>query len=216
MSTSCGIAEVGPEIGCSGISIDGVLWISSCSYGRMGTCRRALIAVAWMLPMGLVSPLGAQEQLRPPTAAHVRPLGGDARDLVTEGRARSALIRNLIDRLEASDLVVYVDVQWFQNARTGRLAFVGKVAGIRYAIIQIACGQITLGRLEALGHELRHAVEVADEAEVVDRQSFARYYARIGIDVGGSGPSRQFETEAAIAAGRRTRGELFATSEAQR
>ena len=169
-----------------------------------------------MLSMGLVAPVGAQEQTRPSAAAHVRPLGGDARELVREGRARSVLINNLVDRLEASDLVDYVDVQWFQTARTGRLAFVGKVAGIRYAIVQIACGQIALARLEALGHELRHAVEVADEAEVVDRQSFARYYARIGLDVGGTGPNRQFETDAAIAAGRRVRGELFATSEVQR
>jgi hypothetical protein len=179
------------------------------------TIRPRAIAAVCALPLTLGTTLLAWE---PPltTRAHVRPLTADARALVTAGGGRSASIRELIDRLEVSDLVVYVDVRWFSETRSGRLAFVGSAAGSRYVIIQIACGQIGSDQLVALGHELRHAVEVADAGEVVDRQTFSRLYQRLGVDVGGIGGNRQFETRAAIDAGRRVRHELFTRSSTDR
>lgn len=181
----------------------------------MATHWRFSIAVASMLSWALVTPVRAQEPAPEVAAAtHVRPMSDAARDLLTAGRARSVTIRGLIDRLEASDLVVYVEVQWLRDIRTGRLALVGKAAGIRYAIIQVACGRITSDQLESLGHELRHAVEVADAADVVDRPSFAHHFATIGYETTESGPNRQFETAAAVDAGHHVRRQV-ATREAR-
>jgi len=172
----------------------------------MATLPRFLIAAACMLLPTINPPLLAQEPA-PTPLPHVRSLSVAARELVAMGGARSALIRSFLDRLEASDLVVYVDVRWFADTRMGQLAFMGSALETRYVVIQIACGRIVLDQLAALGHELRHAVEVADAAAVVDRGSLADHYTHIGMDVG-SGSNRQFETEAAIDAGRRVKNEL--------
>jgi hypothetical protein len=166
-----------------------------------------LIAVVWMLPLTAVTPSLADEPA-PAAAPHVRPLSADARDLVTSGLARSELIRRMIDHLEASDLVVYVNLRWFMADRTGQLTFIGSTGGVRYAMIQVACGHILSDEIATLGHELRHAVEVADAPAVVDRVSFASHYARIGMDLGRVGVSRQYETTTAVEAGRYVAREL--------
>jgi hypothetical protein len=159
-----------------------------------------------MLP-AINAHLLAQEPA-PPPFRHVRSLSSDARELLAMGGARSVLIRSLLDRLEASDLVVYVDVRWFSDTRMGQLAFVASAPGVRYVAIHIACGRTALDQLAALAHELRHAVEVADAAAVVDLRSFGDLYAHIGIDVGSDRTKRQFETDAAVDAGRYAKGEL--------
>jgi hypothetical protein len=151
-------------------------------------------------------PLLAQEPA-PTPPPHVRSLSAGARELVAMGGARSALIRSFLDHLEGSDLVVYVDLRWFADTRIGQLLFMGTAHDTRYVVIQIARGRIVLDQLAALGHELRHAVEVADASAVVDRRSLVDHYTHIGIDVG-SVSNRQFETEAAVSAGRHVKNEL--------
>jgi hypothetical protein len=177
----------------------------------MRTLRRLLItaAAAWMLPLTIVTPLLADEP-EPVVPPHIRPLSADAGDLVTSGLERSESIRTLIDHLEASDLVVYITLRWFMAERAGQLTFVGSAAGIRYAMIEIACGRIMPDQLVTLGHELRHAVEVADAPDIVNRATFARHYARIGIDLGGQGVKRQYETKAAVDAGQQVKRDLMA------
>jgi hypothetical protein len=177
----------------------------------MKSLRLPLTVPVWMLALMMAAtPLLADE---PPPAPvpHVRPLSADARDLVAIGLARSELIRNLIDHLDASDLVVYVDLSWFMADRTGQLTFIGSAGGVRYAMIRIACGHILPDALATLGHELRHGVEVADAPAVVGRASFASHYARIGRDLGRAGVSRQYETTAAVEAGRHVTRELAET-----
>ena len=59
----------------------------------------------------------------------------------------------------------------------------------------------------------------ADAPAVVGRASFASHYARIGRDLGRAGVSRQYETTAAVEAGRyvtRELGETVASSKAGR
>ena len=160
-----------------------------------------------MLPLTVVTPLQADEPA-PAAAPHVRPLTADARDLVSTGLARSELIRKMVDHLEASDLVVYVALRWFMADRTGQLTFIGSTGGVRYAMIRIGSGHILSDEIATLGHELRHAVEVADAPAVVDRVSFARHYARIGMDLGRVGVSRQYETTTAVEAGQYVAREL--------
>ena len=179
------------------------------------TIRSCAIAAGCALLLALSTPLLAQEPA-PIAQDHVRPLTSAARALVNAGGARSAAIRQLLDRLDVSDLIVYVDVQWFHETRSGRLAFVGSAAGNRYVVLQIACGQIGSDQIVALGHELRHAVEVADAGEVIDRQTFSRLYQRIGQEVGGIGQNRQFETRAAIDVGRRVKDDLSSPSNSGR
>jgi hypothetical protein len=55
-------------------------------------------------------------------------------------------------------------------------------------------------QVAALGHELQHAMEVADAPDVRDEGALARFYARIGTE--GALP-RSYDTLAAQLAGRR-------------
>jgi hypothetical protein len=170
-----------------------------------------------MLPLAIAAPLVADEPAAPPPP-HVRSLGADARDLVSSGVTRSDLIRQLIAHLEASDVVAYVDYGWLTTGRSGQLTFISSAGGSRYVMIQIASGILEAEQLATLGHELRHAVEIADAPEVTGRASFVRHYARIGIDLG-RGVDRRYETDAAVEAGRYVRRELagpVATSKAER
>jgi hypothetical protein len=58
-----------------------------------------------------------------------------------------------------------------------------------------------------LGHELRHAVEVAGAPWVLDESSLAEEYRRIGFPSGGRNGAA-FESRAAIDAGERVLREL--------
>jgi len=56
------------------------------------------------------------------------------------------------------------------------------------------------------GHELQHAVEIADAPEVVDVPSLVAFYRRVGQVMSSGG--RTFETNAAVATERRVLLEL--------
>jgi hypothetical protein len=56
---------------------------------------------------------------------------------------------------------------------------------------------------------LFHAVEIARDPSVVDTDSLAVLYARIGVQTGDTIGRRTFETEAAVNAGRRARRQLL-------
>ena len=111
----------------------------------MRTFPYAAVGVAAMLILILHVPIHAQASLSP-AAPHVRALTADARALIDSGSERSPLIRALLDRLAASDVVVSVDFHWFADSLSGRLAFVGRAAETRYVLIRLAayCAVICL------------------------------------------------------------------------
>ena len=67
-------------------------------------------------------------------------------------------------------------------------------------------------RAAALGHELQHAVEIADAAWVVDHASFAALYRDIGYESGGDLHANCFETPEAIRLGARVLAEFRAAA----
>jgi hypothetical protein len=68
-------------------------------------------------------------------------------------------------------------------------------------------------QIAALGHELRHAVEVAEAPSVVDTASLGEEYRRIGFASHGVPPGSGFESRAAIDAARQVWLELSRTAE---
>ena len=76
----------------------------------------------------------------------------------------------------------------------------------RYVRIQIALRGAPEDTIALLGHELRHALEVAEAPSVSDDEGLTRLYQRIGV----SGGAHQFDTMAAQQAGRAVRKELSA------
>ena len=164
-------------------------------------------ALAAVLLLAAAAPWAAADD-----SPHVRPTCAALRALVAEGIARSSTFRALVDQLDASDVVVYVEFKTFAESNlSGQTAFISTVDSRRYLQIYIA----PLPKMQALamlGHELRHAVEIADTPSVINRATFAHCYERIGYSV--ASHTDRFDTENAVDVGRRVFREALATSHA--
>jgi len=144
-------------------------------------------------------------------APHVRGEGGMQR-LVDDAAQRSPAIREWINRLEALDITVYVRGRVFtQLDLDGRIGLLEAAGGHRFLVIELACGRSEVSQMATLGHELFHAIEIAEEPSVVSAATLADLYSRIGIETGDQRGRRTFETEAAAAAGLRARRQLLST-----
>jgi hypothetical protein len=139
--------------------------------------------------------------------AHIRTTSPALRTLIALGIERSPTFRDLVDQLEASDIVVYVNVKTFDESDiSGQIQFIGAAGGRRYLQIFVApLPYVTC--LAILGHELRHAVEIAAAPSVVDSASLAQCYARIGFRV--APHVNRFDTRNAVESGRRVLSEAL-------
>jgi hypothetical protein len=144
--------------------------------------------------------------------AHVRGENG-MRGLVDEAARRSPAIQEWIDRLQELDVTVYVRARTFARLDLeGRVALLSTVGSHRYLVIELACGRSELAQMATLGHELFHALEIAEAPAAVNAETLADLYSRIGRKTTDSGGRRTFETEAAAAAGLLARRQLLINS----
>lgn len=140
---------------------------------------------------------------------HVRTQDRSVRHLLKRGFTHSPTFRNLMARLEMSDVIVYVEeVPRLPGAVEGRMMILPNPHGQRYVRIQIARRGSPDDAVAVLGHELQHALEVAEEPSVWDQAALAALYQRIGI--GMPGGRHVYDTLAAQEVGRIVRRELLA------
>ena len=113
-------------------------------------------------------------------AGNIRASDEELVALLDEGMKRSPTFKSLVDRLSKSDVILYVrpDVTAKNNAPT-RLTFLAAQGGYRYLVIRVTSGRKEQ-QLATLGHEMQHAVVIADAASVVDSQSLKREFERVG------------------------------------
>jgi hypothetical protein len=178
--------------------------------GRKNYSVRVVRAAAALMLSTLAGSATAQEPMAPPP--HVR---GDRamQRLIDDAAHRSPAIREWVDRLQELDVTVYVRARLLtQHDLDGRLALLSTAGGHRYLVIELACGRTDLVQMATLGHELFHALEIAEEPSVVSADTLADLYSRIGIKTGDSAGVRTFETEAAAAAGLRARRQLLSST----
>ncbi len=128
---------------------------------------------------------------------HVRSLEARIQSLLDAGVSRSAMFRQLVDRLNRSDVIVYVEPK-LTRARLARFLKHDLVAqgGYRYLRIEIESGGPEERVLPILAHELQHAVEVAQVPSVRDAQQLTQLFDRLAVTFGCEG--RYSETRAAI------------------
>ena len=137
---------------------------------------------------------------------HVRGVGPTVAALLERGARRSYTFARLLDAIERSDVIVYVEaVETLPTTVAGRLMFASSAHGQRYLRIQVAPFGPTEDMISTLGHELQHAIEVADSPEVHDEKALVELYKRIGHYAGGKG---HFDTVAAREAGKTVRTEI--------
>jgi hypothetical protein len=131
---------------------------------------------------------------------HVRTTDKALRAAFDDGLAHSETFRNLVNRLQASDVVVFLV---YDRKPSGEMAshisFVSAAGGRRYLTIGMLVRLPRVRQVAILAHELQHAVEIADAPGVVDAASMAVYYG--GLKYAGivdASRQHRFESRAAV------------------
>jgi len=157
-----------------------------------------------LLPFALLAAAPARVQAG--STQRVRSSSPYLKLLITSGVERSPTFRDIVERLETSDLIVEVECGRFTSSMlAGRTALLAALPGVRYVLVEVGCPLSSAPALATIGHELRHALEIATARWVVDDETLALFYTQIGF------PNRaakmasygQFETSDALDAGER-------------
>ena len=139
---------------------------------------------------------------------NLRPQDDRLRQLLSDGSERSATFKALVDRVEASKVIVYVAINPLMKPNlSGMLTWMARAGEFRYLRISINPDPVTDHMIATIAHELHHAVEVIEHETVSDESSLVALYQRIGEQSGRSSPSR-WETVAAQRTGLQVRKEL--------
>jgi hypothetical protein len=131
------------------------------------------------------------------SAQHVRSSETKINALIDAGLARSSTFRRLVETLDRSDVIVYVDPKLTRGALGGYFPHNVIVAGgVRYVHIAIEMHGAERHVVSLLAHELQHAVEVATDPLVRDSESADKLFERLAIQFGCGGTTCN-ETQAA-------------------
>lgn len=128
-----------------------------------------------------------------PPVPRVRAATVQMRALIADTANRSRVVRDLLDRLACTDVIVYVEFTASPEIPLARTKLVTAVPGARFLRIGInrRVSGPDVGAM--LAHELQHALEIAEQEEVRDDDGVRRLFRRIGRAIGAD----EFETEAA-------------------
>jgi hypothetical protein len=123
-----------------------------------------------------------------------------------EGLRRSVTFADLVAAVNATDVIVYIQrVDKLPPTIAGQLMIVPVPNAQRYLRIHVLDRLAPYDTIALIGHELRHALEVAAAPDVRDHRGLTQLYKRIGT---AGGQSHSFDTPAAQNSGRRVRQEL--------
>ena len=113
---------------------------------------------------------------------HLRVEDRQLQQLVEQGTRQSETLHLLVTNLESSDVIAYLRCDPQLGKRMfGNLSFVTLAGNYRFVLIRVGCVGARVHQIAVIGHELRHAIEVADASGIVDVASFQREYSRIGF-----------------------------------
>lgn len=137
-----------------------------------------------------------------------RPLDPLAAETFEQAVAGSSLVRDLVQQLEASNLVVHIESsRGLPGSVRGTMRFVTSRGGYRYVRITLAVEMRPEARAAILGHELQHACELA-ASDAHDHDAVRRLYQSAGHHPTNS--ENVFETRAALMVERQVKAELRA------
>lgn len=146
---------------------------------------RCLPALLLVSALAFARPVSAETKLLPWSQSggpRVRPADARIASLLLDGMRRSPSLANLVDRIEASDVIVYLEIQpRLTDHLMGCLTWMGKGGGYRYVRASLNPAMAVETLLAAIGHELRHVIEIIDNPAVTDEASLRRLYQRIGL-----------------------------------
>ena len=137
--------------------------------------------------------------------SHVRGTGVRSNRLIESALEHSPTVAYLVNRLQASDVFVYVTVGLI-DLDTAKTVLLGTPGNYRYLRVSINVTQSLGQQIVLLGHELQHALEIAEAPDVRDGNTMAALFKRIGWR---SGRPNQYETHLAQAVGARVRRDVL-------
>ena len=125
--------------------------------------------------------------------SRVRGESPEVRRLIDDTASRSPTVRELLTRLGGTDTIVYVEFTPSPLVPTARTKLVTSASGVRFLRIGININAALADRGPWLGHELKHALEIAEQRNIRDDNAVRELYLRIGRSHG----TDQFETDGA-------------------
>ena len=132
--------------------------------------------------------------------------------LLLEAPKRSATFRRLVDTIDATDGIVYIQDGKCNHGVRACLTLTVRVAGPnRILRIVVDTRRDHDELLASIGHELQHAAEALSDPHVTNNRTIYFFFDRIG-----SSRLGRFETHAAIQAGLEVRAELRARPTSER
>ncbi len=138
-------------------------------------------------------------------AHHVRSTDPRVQEWLRRGAAESQTFRSLLDTLAKSDLIVHVQaVDRLMTA--GQTYFVIATATVRYVRIEVSFRGNLNETIALIGHELQHAVEIAQEPRIRDRQTLSLFYRGMP---GNSMSATEYDSVAARVIEDRVRREMW-------
>jgi hypothetical protein len=170
---------------------------------RCSQRSRAVVALAMSFVLVFANRILAEGPDR------IRPGSNVLKDAIAAALERSATFRSLAERIERSDLIVYLTCSRFDSVTlAGRTLLVSAQPGLRYVRVQVLCELPHSGLVAIVAHELQHVVEIASATDVVDDPSMVRLFSTIGFSRQQVPRPKQFETQAALEIGGRVRREM--------
>jgi hypothetical protein len=137
-------------------------------------------------------------------APRVRSSNPYIRAMIDEATRRSATFRSLVTGIEATNGIVYVEQGSCLHTDGACLSLNVTSAGdYRMLRVIVDARRPDWDVMEAIGHELMHALEVLGDRGLKDTAGVYEFYAQ-----GRQGVSRPFETKEAIEAGYAVRREV--------
>lgn len=159
--------------------------------------RAPVRAVAPVPPTsGVAAPVDADNA----AGDRLRPQGDRVAQWLREAQRRSPTVRRLVERIERSDVIVYLDVN--RGLAPNVAACLTWMAATSSRRIVRASFRMNLGVNDAIAmvaHELQHVVEIIDHPEVRSTGTLLDLYTRIGHATGTNG--LRWDTADAVALG---------------
>ena len=140
----------------------------------------------------------------------VRSSVGEISDLIADGYRRSVTFHALVERLQASNVIVSIQPAACAGGRIRSCLAGVKGSDLeRHIWIKVDPQHTIKNRLIAtMAHELQHAVEIAEHPEIVDAASALRFYRTVSIGPCGRRLSDECETTRALDTERQVVDEL--------
>jgi len=136
------------------------------------------MSIAIVLLLIVASAVASEAQTT--SSARVRPQSPRADALLHDAARRSATVAGLLATIDASDVLVFLDVVSDPAALAGRTAILGATDQARLLHVALSGHESADRLVELLGHELQHVVEIARTPEIRDPFSLARAFERLG------------------------------------